>query len=88
MPKRRGKGEGTVYRAGDRDKYRAVILEAGPLLRDEAGGPGVAGPAPGRRRAGPAAPARGGHVAGFMRRWLEVSARPSVRPPTYRQYEQ
>jgi integrase len=23
-----------------------------------------------------------------MRRWLEVSARPSVRPPTYRQYEQ
>jgi hypothetical protein len=23
MPKRRGKSEGTVYRAGDRDKYRA-----------------------------------------------------------------
>ena len=90
MAKKRGHGEGTVYQVGGR--WRAEVMVDGVRHRAyfETRKEALTWLAEVRVQA-----ARGLlpepsklTVAEYLAFWLENGARPSVRPPTYRQYEQ
>ncbi len=90
MAKKRGRGEGTVYKVGRR--YRAQVMVGGVRHRAyfETRKEALTWLAEVRLKAerGLLREPSKATVADYLAFWLENGAKPSVRPPTYRQYEQ